>query len=129
MVDAYSQGLLRLLETGEAPEALQPQGLTVPLRPYQRQSLKVMQEAEACQGGFGSHLWSKIEYGSTTFWWSPVLKRATLQDPGCNSRGGFLAGAACIPMLIAVLLPMLPQILPYSFCLQRQNVTKSLMML
>ena len=81
-----------MLETGEAPEAEQPAGLTVPLRPYQRQSLKFMQNAEACEDGFGSHLWSKVSYEGLTFWWSPILKRACLQDPLCRTRGGFLAG-------------------------------------
>lgn len=100
------QGLLQLLETGEAPEAQQPPGLTVPLRPYQRQSLKFMQDAEACQGGFGSHLWAKVDFGSTTFWWSPIIKRATLQDPACDTRGGFLAGAGCFPVLSAVARPI-----------------------
>ncbi|KAK9847690.1 hypothetical protein WJX84_004737 [Apatococcus fuscideae] len=111
------KGLLQLLETGEAPEAQQPQGLTVPLRPYQRQSLKFMQDAEACEGGFGSHIWAKVKYASTTFWWSPIIKRATLQDPTCNSCGGFLAeemglGKTVICLGIILSRPAPPQLLP-----------------
>ena len=91
-IPADLQGLLQTLETGEAAEAAQPPGLTVPLRAYQRQSLKFMQDAEACEGGFGSHLWAKVCYKSTVFWWSPILRRACLEHPACETRGGFLAG-------------------------------------
>lgn len=114
------QGLLQLLETGEAPESQQPPGLTVSLRPYQRQSLKFMQDAEACQGGFGSHLWVKIEFGSTTFWWSPIIKRATLQDPACYTRGGFLAGADWFSVLFTLVPITYHNSSVNLFCLARQ---------
>ncbi len=44
-------GLLRDLNSNDYDEASQPIGLTVPLRPYQRQSLQFMLDAEQTDGG------------------------------------------------------------------------------
>ncbi|CAK9225479.1 unnamed protein product [Sphagnum troendelagicum] len=44
-------GLLRDLKSNDYDEASQPIGLTVPLRPYQRQSLQFMLDAEQTDGG------------------------------------------------------------------------------
>ena len=67
------------------------QGLTVQLRPYQRQSLHFMLDAEEGEGGFRRHLWLKLHNTSgQSFWYSPVLRLMALDVPALP-WGGFLA--------------------------------------
>lgn len=55
------QGLMEALERGDMPAAPQPTGLTVQLRPYQRQSLQFMLDAERLgQGGFRRFLYLQV---------------------------------------------------------------------
>lgn len=50
--------VLQFIETQERPEAPQPAGLAVTLRPYQRQSLHFMLECE--REGARARLWSSL---------------------------------------------------------------------
>ena len=67
------------------------QGLTVQLRPYQRQSLQFMLDAEQGEGGFRRHLWQQLtNTAGQSFWYSPVLRQMALDVPALP-WGGFLA--------------------------------------
>ena len=74
---------------------VQMQGLTVQLRPYQRQSLHFMLDAEEGEGGFRRHLWQKLtNTAGLSFWYSPVLRQMALDVPALP-WGGFLAEEVC----------------------------------
>ncbi|KAK9830036.1 hypothetical protein WJX72_009324 [[Myrmecia] bisecta] len=84
------QGLVDSLKTPEGPEADQPDGLTVQLKPYQTQSLKRMLELEQAEGGYRAFMWLPLQNTcDERYWYSPLLKRAALDVPEA-SRGGFL---------------------------------------
>lgn len=84
-------GLLRFLQTPERTAAVQPDGLTVQMRSYQLQSLQFMLDAEARDGGYRSVFWvRKVNTQGRTFWYSPVMSRASLSVPE-QPAGGFLA--------------------------------------
>lgn len=55
------------LERGELPAAPQPAGLTVQMRPYQRQSLQFMLDAERGEGGFRRHFWMPVSLRAVEF--------------------------------------------------------------
>jgi hypothetical protein len=81
--------LMEAMERPEAPAAVQPNGLTVTLRPYQQQSLQFMLEAERVEGGFRKHLWVPCStVDGTPFWYSPLLGRVVADVPEQVS-GGF----------------------------------------
>lgn len=88
-------GLLRDLESNGYDEAAQPPGLSVPLRPYQRQSLQFMLDAEQRDGGLLSVNYHPLETKATGV---PLLYSASLNHlmathadmPGSTVRGGFL---------------------------------------
>jgi SNF2-related domain len=81
--------LMEAMERPEAPAAVQPNGLTVTLRPYQLQSLKFMWDEELGVGGFRRHLWvPALAVDGTPFWYSPLLGRvaSTVAE---QAAGGF----------------------------------------
>jgi hypothetical protein len=81
-------GLLNAVEAQERPEAAQPPGLTVQLRPYQRQSLRFMLDAE--QDMSRDVIWCERTLpDGTKAWYSKMLHRITLVQPR-NVCGGFL---------------------------------------
>jgi hypothetical protein len=81
-------GLLSAVEAQERPEAPQPPGLTVQLRPYQRQSLRFMLDAE--QGRNAEAFWAaRTLPDGTRAWYSSMLRRLTLDEPR-SLRGGML---------------------------------------
>jgi len=81
--------LMDAMERPEAPAAVQPNGLTVTLRPYQLQSLKFMWDAEIGDGGFRRHLWVPASaVDGTPFYYSPLLGRVASEVPEQPS-GGF----------------------------------------
>jgi hypothetical protein len=81
-------GLLSAVEAQERPEAPQPPGLTVQLRPYQRQSLRFMLDAE--QGVSREAFWAERTLADgTKAYYSKMLSRITLQAPK-TLRGGLL---------------------------------------
>ena len=85
------QGLMKLLQAGERPEAPQPAGLTVQLHPYQRQSLRFMLDNERGEGGHRRHFWVPFRTPSGfAFWYSPVFLRACVDVPPAP-WGGILA--------------------------------------
>ena len=69
--------LLEKLEAGDIAPADQPAGLSVPLRPYQLQTLGFMQRAEAMERGFAEHFWHRVPPGPRTgaseYWLSPLF--------------------------------------------------------
>ncbi|DBB09876.1 TPA: hypothetical protein ACH3X3_001489 [Trebouxia sp. C0006] len=83
-------GLMELLQADERPEADQPEGLLVSLRPYQRQSLKFMLDIEQTEGGFRDQLFCQVTNSQgDTYWYSPLLGRcSTHVDP--MPQGGIL---------------------------------------
>ncbi|KAL0020479.1 hypothetical protein WJX77_009137 [Trebouxia sp. C0004] len=83
-------GMMALLQADERPEADQPEGLSVSLRPYQRQSLKFMLDIEQTEGGFRDQLFCQVSNSQgDTFWYSPVLGRCSSHvDP--MPQGGIL---------------------------------------
>jgi hypothetical protein len=81
-------GLLNAVEAQERPEAPQPPGLTVQLRPYQRQSLRFMLDAE--RGVSRDVIWCERALpDGTQAWYSKMLHRITLVQPH-HVCGGFL---------------------------------------
>jgi hypothetical protein len=81
--------LMDAMERPECPAAVQPNGLTVTLRPYQLQSLKFMWDAEIGDGGFRRHLWvPATAVDGTPFWYSPLLGKVASSIPEQPS-GGF----------------------------------------
>ena len=61
------------------------------LRPYQKQSLQLMLDWEAREGGWRQQLWLPLTAASgETYWYSPLLLRAAWHVPAMP-RGGFLA--------------------------------------
>lgn len=78
---------------GEGPEAPQPPGLTVTLRPHQRQSLRRMLDLEATPGGFAGVLWRRFEAGGRPMWASLALRRLSLAPPPWAPAGGILGAA------------------------------------
>ena len=73
---------MRLLQAGERPEAPQPEGLTVQLHPYQRQSPRFMLDDERGDGGHRRHFWTQHRTpGGFSFWRSPP-RLAPLAWPG-----------------------------------------------
>jgi hypothetical protein len=90
-------GLLRDLEGNCYAEAAQPPGLSVPLRPYQRQSLQFMLDSEQRDGGFLSVNYQPLQtnVGGTSPMYSASLNHLLLREPheetsGSTARGGFL---------------------------------------
>ncbi len=97
-------GLMSAVESQERPEAPQPPGLNATLRPYQRQALGFMLEAEARTNG---PFWAEMPLTSggssssggvtESVFFSPLLMRLTRIRPAAM-RGGFLCeemGACC----------------------------------
>lgn len=88
-------GLLRDLEGNCYEEAAQPPGLSVPLRPYQRQSLQFMLDSEKREGGLLSINYQPLQTNLTGV---PLLYSASLNHlmpaiPDISVptvRGGFL---------------------------------------
>jgi hypothetical protein len=92
-------GLLAAVESQERSEALQPPGLSVQLRPYQRQALSFMIDAEKLEGA--GHFWSECPLpaasgaaagpatGRAAVWFSPMLNRLTREEPA-RCAGGML---------------------------------------
>ena len=92
-------GLLAAVESQERHEAPQPPGLSVQLRPYQRQALSFMLDAEKLEGA--GHFWSECPLpaasgaGSSSgraaaVWFSPMLNRLTREEPA-RCAGGMLS--------------------------------------
>ncbi|KAL0037370.1 hypothetical protein WJX79_004318 [Trebouxia sp. C0005] len=83
-------GMMAMLQADEQPEADQPEGLSVSLRPYQRQSLKFMLDIEQTEGGFRDHLFCQVSNSQgDTYWYSPLLGRCSPHvDP--MPQGGIL---------------------------------------
>lgn len=77
--------------TGELPEAPQPEGLSVALHPFQRQSLHFALELERRWPGQRDVLWIELtnRHGETYFY-SPVHGMLCLGVPW-QERGGILA--------------------------------------
>ncbi|KAK9827580.1 hypothetical protein WJX81_000554 [Elliptochloris bilobata] len=89
--DRGINNLMKMVETGERPEADQPEGLAVELHPYQRQSLRVMLDCESGEGGWRQRLWLLLKAASgERYWFSPLLQRGAWDVPAM-SFGGFLA--------------------------------------
>lgn len=66
------------------------QGLTVQLRPYQRQSLQFMMDNENAEGGFRHHLFCSVTNSKgERYWYSPILGRIC-QDVAAMPQGGIL---------------------------------------
>jgi len=66
------------------------QGLAVELRPYQRQSLQFMLDAEQTEGDFRHHLFYSVTNSKGQhYWYSPLLGRLCLHVPPMP-HGGFL---------------------------------------
>ncbi|KAA6425323.1 MAG: SNF2 family DNA-dependent ATPase [Trebouxia sp. A1-2] len=75
-------GLMNVLQSESRPEAAQPEGLAVELRPYQCQSLQFMLDAEQTEGGFRHHLFLPITNSQgQQYWFSPHLARLCLNVP------------------------------------------------
>ena len=61
------------------------------LRPYQRQSLALMKDWEAREGGWRQQLWLPLTtVAGEAYWWSPLLLRGAWTVPAMPG-GGFLA--------------------------------------
>eukprot|EP01018_Ginkgo_biloba_P003463 Gb_33548 [translate_table: standard] len=85
-------GLLSDLESNGYHEAKQPSGLSVPLRPYQLQSLQFMLDAENREGGLLSinyHRLPRLETTGEELMYSATFGHLTEAREGI-SRGGFL---------------------------------------
>lgn len=91
-------GLLRDLEGNCYEEAAQPPGLSVPLRPYQRQSLQFMLESEQRDGGFLGVNYQPLQsnVGGMSLMYSASLNHLLLKEAPqeevneSTARGGFL---------------------------------------
>lgn len=90
-------GLLRDLEGNCYEEAEQPAGLSVPLRPYQRQSLQFMLDSEQRDGGFLSVNYQPLQtsIGGMSLMYSASLNQLLLGEAHeeaseSTARGGFL---------------------------------------
>jgi len=95
--------LMEALETGEAPAATQPRGLTVRMHPYQLQSLKFMLDCEKQEGGFRDKLWLPLTaVDGTRYWYSPLLGKTSLHVPAMP-RGGFCCEEASMPCVVVAL--------------------------
>jgi hypothetical protein len=81
-------GLLNAVEAQERPEAPHPPGLHLQQRPYHRQSLRVLLDAE--RGVSRAVLWcERALLDGTQAWYSKMLHRITLLQPH-HVCGGFL---------------------------------------
>ena len=66
------------------------QGLSVELRPYQRQSVRFMLDIEHSQGGFRSMLFTEVKNSKgEAYWYSPSLGRICEHVPAMP-QGGIL---------------------------------------
>lgn len=90
-------GLLRDLEGNCYEEAAQPAGLSVPLRPYQRQSLQFMLDSETRDGGFLSVNYQPLQtsINGMSLRYSASLNHLMLREPHeeaseSTACGGFL---------------------------------------
>lgn len=85
-------GLLRDLESNGYGEAPQPSGLSVPLRPYQRQSLQFMLDAEHREGGLLSLNYHKLPSTPSghSLMYSSTLGHLMETKESGTVRGGFL---------------------------------------
>lgn len=114
-----TQGLLAAVESQERGEAPQPPGLAVQLRPYQRQALGFMLEAENTRGA--GHFWSELPLppqhtpggGAASaspagddeeapphpraLFFSPMLTRLTRDAPAVLEGGLLCEESACAP--------------------------------
>lgn len=84
------------------------QGLTVELRPYQRQSLKFMMDNEGVQGGFRHRLFCSVTNSKgERYWYSPLLGRIC-QDVAPMQQGGILGRTLTLVLIVIVCLMMNP---------------------
>jgi len=80
--------LLAAIEARDLPEAPQPPGMAVQLRPHQLQSLRFMVDVE--EGGLREAFWAvRTLPDGTRAWYSRLLDRLTRDEPSFV-RGGFL---------------------------------------
>ena len=120
-------GLLAAVEAQERAEAPQPPGLSVQLRPYQRQALRFMLDAENLEGA--GHFWSELPMppaaggagGSAgpspdddKAWFSPMLNRLTRERPA-RCAGGMLSsemglGKTVISLACVLAAPQAPAV-------------------
>ncbi len=71
------------------------QGLSVDLRPYQRQSLKFMLDIEQADGGFRHQLFCQVRNSKgEQYWYSPVLGRLCA-EVAPMPQGGILGELRC----------------------------------
>ena len=102
-------GLLAAVESQERAEAPQPPGLSVQLRPYQRQALSFMLDAEKLEGA--GHFWSECPLpaasgaaggpssGRAAVWFSPMLNRLTREEPARCAGGMLSSEMVRLPLL------------------------------
>uniref|UniRef100_A0A7I4DZM6 SNF2 family DNA-dependent ATPase n=1 Tax=Physcomitrium patens TaxID=3218 RepID=A0A7I4DZM6_PHYPA len=116
-------GLLRDLEGNCYEEAPQPPGLSVPLRPYQRQSLQFMLESEQREDGFISVNYQPLQatVGGMSLMYSASLNHLLLKEPhedrsGSAPRGGFLCEEMGLGKTIEILALILANPCPVDRC-------------
>ena len=77
------------------------QGLSVDLKPYQRQSLKFMLDREKADGGFRHNLFCQVTNSKgEVYWYSPVLGRLCAHVPPMAQGGILGAGLSLSPVLL-----------------------------
>ncbi|KAL3701102.1 hypothetical protein R1sor_019124 [Riccia sorocarpa] len=111
-------GLLRDLESSGYGEAPQPSGLSVPLRPYQRQSLQFMLDAELREGGLLSLNYQKLPTtpsGHSLMYSSTLGHLIDANDTG-PVRGGFLCEEMGLGKTIEILALILANPCPLEKC-------------